>query len=685
MHYNRILFVPLTLWRGSATITGFLFKGLVQSGRRCHGLVPESVRLRDELCYGERFGLIHNPEISRRRFLQVTVAVSAGSALLAQPAVPPTFTRYPNLQNLSAGGGSIVWAMSAKVTAVVVVVDPSGYGVTFPAHPTEFDPSVTGLPQTYYQYVATITGLKPGTVYTYQVQANNQMVPSALTRPLEFSTPGNGAFNFISFADSGEGNSEQLALRLQMIEETVSFAVANGDLAYDLATYASIEANYYSVYQEIMAQVPFFASLGNHEYLTNNASPMLASRVTPVAGVPLADRGRYYSFDWGNAHFVALDSNAPLDAAIAGTGSMLAWLDNDLQNTNKFWKIVFFHHPGYATGKHQNETPAAEVRQGIVPILEKYGVQLVLNGHEHTYQRTYELLGGQVVAPNSGGIVYITSGGGGADTYYTAPNALIAESIGMNNYVHAEVRGEEVIVKVRGLGKRGVIDSVVLAPRPQMFSAVNSASLTTDLASGGALTVFGRNLNVTSFQAGLKAPRFTENGCSATLNGIPIPTLSADAGQINLQIPFDFAGPATLMVLTKNGTAQTTVQIAPVAPQFFMNADGSVMATHADGSQVSASSPARSSETISLFLTGLGAVNHRVQAGVLPPAGVAALAAIKMTIGGVNQTTPPATLSVTSPGTYQVQVSVPPGLRGPVQIQAEANAIPSNTGYFMVD
>jgi uncharacterized protein (TIGR03437 family) len=455
-------------------------------------------------------------------------------------------------------------------------------------------------------------------------------------------------------------------------------------LAYELATYASIEANYYGVYEEMMAQIPFFGSLGNHEYMTNNAQPTLATRVTPTAGVPVSDQGRYYSFDWGNAHFVALDSNNSLDDAIAGTGPMLDWLDNDLQSTSKFWKIVFFHHPGYATGIHQDEPPAGEVRQGIVPILEKYGVQLVLNGHEHTYQRTYELLGGQVVAPNSGGIVYVTSGGGGADPYYTAPNDLIAQSIGVNNYVHAEVSGEEITLKVRGLGSRGDIDSIVLAPQPQVFSAGNSATLTADLASGGALTIMGRNLSATSFTAGLKAPRLTENGCSASLNGIPVPILSASAGQMNLQIPFNFSGPATLQLITRNGTAQTTVQVEPVAPEFFLSPDGSVMAAHGNGSPVTQSAPATASETITLFMTGLGAVTSAVQAGVLPPPGVQVAAPVQASIGGVVVPTQSAVLSTTAAGTYEVLIQVPSGLRQLAAVQVTVGGVVSNAPYLWV-
>lgn len=620
------------------------------------------------------------------------MAASAGSSLLAaQQTVAPAFSRYPNIQNLGANGGSIVWTLATQVAGAVVVVGPSGNAVTYPATMTEFDPSVTGLTETYYQYTATMAGLQPGTAYSYQVQANSQTIPYPLAGPLEFATAGDGPFGFLQFADSGEGNAEQFALSLQIMAETVSLVLADGDLAYQLATYASVDENYYGVYQQMMARVPFFASLGNHEYLTGNASPSLAARVTPTAGVPSGDWGRYYSFDWGNAHFVALDSNTPLDDAIAGTGPMLTWLDNDLQSTRKFWKIVFFHHPGYATGVHQDEPPAGEVRQGIVPVLEKHGVQLVFNGHEHTYQRTYELLGGEVVAPNSGGIVYITSGGGGADPYYTAPNNLIAESIGQNNYVHTEVSGEEVTVRVRGLGKSGAIDSVVLRPRPQILSAVNSASFTTDLASGGALSILGRNFSPAPFQTSFATPvqpaKHTTpsmQGCSATLNGVPLPMLSADAGQMNFQIPFDISGSAALMVVTQNGTTHTTIQVAPVAPEFFVNNDGSVMAAHADGSPVNATSPAHGSETITLFATGLGAVNRTVQAGVLPPSGVVCVAAVEVAMEGVLVSSRTPLLSVNYPGIYQIQVQVPSGLSGTAAVQMTANGVASNTPFLPV-
>jgi uncharacterized protein (TIGR03437 family) len=261
---------------------------------------------------------------------------------------------------------------------------------------------------------------------------------------------------------------------------------------------------------------------------------------------------------------------------------------------------------------------------------------------------------------------------------------LIAQSIGVNNYVRAEVSGDEITIKVRGLGHRGEIDSIVLAPRPQMFSAVNSASLSPDLACGGALTILGRNLSATSFQSGLKDPHLNENGCSVTLNGQPVPILSAGAAQMNLQIPFTFVGPGTLQMVSRNGSANLPVQVAPVAPQFFVNPDGSIRAAHADGSPVTASSPARGSEAITLFATGLGAVSQPTQAGILPHAGVTAIANVQVTLGGQAVQTMPAVLSVTEPGTYQIQVQVPGGLTGPLPVQATANAIASNAPFLPI-
>src|SRR5581483_10806821 len=121
-----------------------------------------------------------------------------------------------------------------------------------------------------------------------------------------------------------------------------------------------------------MSSVPFFPAPGNHDYETPNAIPYLTVHSVPTDGVPPIDRGRYYSFDWGNVHFVSLDGHQSLERAVVGTGSMLKWLQADLRSTQQFWKIVYFHYPPFAAGPNMNDPHSALVRQYIVPILETH-------------------------------------------------------------------------------------------------------------------------------------------------------------------------------------------------------------------------------------------------------------------------------------------------------------------------
>ncbi len=541
-------------------------------------------------------------KFSRRGFLGAAVAVTGSSVLRAQSASSTgTFVRTPTIQNVSASEATLLWTMPSQHVARVVVTDPDGKTRSYDAQSTKFDASLTGLDASYYQYRATLYGLTRDTQYQYHVEASGVPLASPLSRPLQFRTEGPGAFRFLHFADAGEGSPEQFAVARQMHQHDVDFVLANGDLAYDLATHSSIENNYYGVYRELMAQVPFFATLGNHEYYTDAAKPSLSGRVHPVNGVPSEDWGRYYSFDWANAHFVALDTNLPLQQAADGTGAMLRWLEQDLANTRKFWRIAFFHHPGYATGKHASEPEAARVRDHIVPILEKNGVQLVLNGHEHTYQRTYELRSGNIVDPNSGGIVYVTAGGGGASPSYFEPNAQVVKSAGINHYIHADVAGATLQFRANGMGDAGEIDTLQLQPKPQISTVVNAASYTSEFAGGSAITIFGRNLFAESASGGV----LEAHGSSVRLNGEPLPILFADALQVNVQLPARL-GDATLEVRTPNGSATWNIQMKASAPALFANPGepGTALAT-ASGALITSETPAGAGQTVSLFATGL--------------------------------------------------------------------------------
>ncbi|NIQ19604.1 MAG: hypothetical protein GTN95_05275, partial [Gammaproteobacteria bacterium] len=96
----------------------------------------------------------------------------------------------------------------------------------------------------------------------------------------------------------------------------------------------------------------------------------------------------YYSFDYGNIHFVVLDS-FETDRSVGG--AMLTWLAADLAANTRDWIVAYWHHPPYSKGSHDSDTEAEliDMRQNALPILESHGVDLVLTGHSHSYERSF--------------------------------------------------------------------------------------------------------------------------------------------------------------------------------------------------------------------------------------------------------------------------------------------------------
>lgn len=151
----------------------------------------------------------------------------------------------------------------------------------------------------------------------------------------------------------------------------------------------------YENIQEILANLPYQACMGNHE-----ESGVLFKKYFPY---PYVDR-RYWSFDYGPAHFVVVDQYTSY-----GPGSaQLNWIENDLATTTKLWKFIYLHEPGWsAGGGHSNNT---SVQNYIQPLCEQYDVSILFAGHNHYYARA-------VVND----IQHVTTGGGGAPLH--TPNA----------------------------------------------------------------------------------------------------------------------------------------------------------------------------------------------------------------------------------------------------------------------
>jgi len=168
-----------------------------------------------------------------------------------------------------------------------------------------------------------------------------------------------------------------------------------GDNAYNDGTEAQYQAGVFDVYGDQLRTLPLFPTFGNHDGHSASSAdgigPYYDLFTLPsggeAGGVPSGTEA-YYSFDYAGAHFVCLES----DTLDRRPGSpMLAWLEADLAATVQRWIVAYWHHPPYTKGSHDSdrERQLIEMRQWVLPVLEAHGVDLVLAGHSHSYERSY--------------------------------------------------------------------------------------------------------------------------------------------------------------------------------------------------------------------------------------------------------------------------------------------------------
>lgn len=523
----------------------------------------------------------------------------------------------------------------------------------------------TSTSAAFYRYQAELTGLSPGGEYFYRVRVDGQILKDG-TR---FRAAGPGPFTFLVFGDSGTGEPDQLRLAdLMTASENPALVLHTGDVSQQDGAAPQLDATFFGVYTALLGRAPFYPAPGNHDYYTDSGAPYLAAFVPPESGVLPRDAGHYYSFDWGNVHFVSLDSTL---LGIPGAADlMLQWLDSDLGRQDQFWKVALFHHPPYPTGIHVDDPLCAMARLRIVPVLERHGVQLAFSGHEHSYQRSVPIRDGARVESGSG-TVYVTSGGGGGILHPVGASPLLAAGKSAFNYLRCEVRDSRLTLTAVGIDGN-VIDKTTLAPTPanSKDGVVNAASFTPALAPGSLISVFGSNLAYEPLQAsGMPLPAEL-SGTSVSLNGTRLPLLFVSADQINAQLPYGTLGPATLRVTTPDGSAETPIAVSEAAPAVLMVPGGGVrvpaLVRAASGALLSDAAPARSGDWLTIYAIGLGELNRSLAAGQpapdSPPVGTRD--PVQVRIDDVSLTPSFAGLSPGFAGLYQVNVQLPGGLRG---------------------
>jgi hypothetical protein len=248
-------------------------------------------------------------------------------------------------------------------------------------------------------HIVTLSGLSPDTKYYYSIGSTTETLASG-DGYFFVTSPASGKPTRVwVVGDSGTANSNVLAVR----DAYETFAgdrhtdlwMMLGDNAYTNGTDTEFQQAVFAMFPEMLRKSALWSTRGNHERTDAGGSVYYNIFTLPTAGEAggLASGSEaYYSFDYGDIHFICLDSYGSDRSA---GGPMLTWLANDLANTGKTWIVAFWHHPPYSKGSHNSdtETELIQMRQNALPILEAGGVDLVLGGHSHSYERSVLLDG----------------------------------------------------------------------------------------------------------------------------------------------------------------------------------------------------------------------------------------------------------------------------------------------------
>ncbi len=371
-------------------------------------------------------------QISTSIFLCSIVLVLSGMAWFryARLRVSRPFLRFPYLEELTVTGVTISWITRKSTTGALRI---SSVG----ADDLYFESRRLGRHHSFR-----IDGLHPDTVHSYQVIVNAKIAVDNVyfkTIPLHGSE-----CRIFVLADSGSGRRPQyrVAARIEeyLDQDKVDFGLHLGDISYSQTSTPDEDREYFRPYRRILCRVPIWLALGNHDVDYGKTVNHLAFHRMP-------GNKRWYSFDYGDVHMTILDSTR------WNSTSQREWLERDLRDhQDARWKIVVLHHPPYCrpyiregvlqSGSH------TDIRNFWCPLFEQYGVDLVLSGHSHTYQRTRRI---RDYSPGAKGIVYVVAGGGGEriDTIaeeIDTPGLMEAWLGGRYHFVRLKITNEQLAI-----------------------------------------------------------------------------------------------------------------------------------------------------------------------------------------------------------------------------------------------
>ncbi len=230
--------------------------------------------------------------------------------------------------------------------------------------------------------VATVT---PQWTQTITVTPQATQTPAIIPLPIETATATqNSGVRFAVIGDYGSGNTNAGDVADLIKSWNPDLIITTGDNNYPSGGYESIDNRvgqffhdyiypYHGDYGEGGKENLFFPTLGNHDWMTDDANPYLDYFTLP-------GNERYYDFTWGVVHFYAMDSDSNEPDGVGASTQQAKWLMESLASATEPWKIVYMHQPPYSSGKHGSIDWARWPYQD-------WGATAVIGGHDHDYER----------------------------------------------------------------------------------------------------------------------------------------------------------------------------------------------------------------------------------------------------------------------------------------------------------
>ncbi len=301
------------------------------------------------------------------------------------------------------------------------------------------------------RHSVTLRDLLPSTVYHYRVKSGADVgEDNTFHTAVEWFEP----FTLVAYGDTRTNHNDHLAVVNRIIEHEPDLVLHCGDLVENGNVLSQWDV-FFDTTKDLMKNVPFYPALGNHE---NNAQNYYDLFYPPAGGGK--DSKQWYSFDYGNAHIICLDSG------VRYSTDQIEWLEADLARVadRVQWIFVNFHHPPHSSGSHGSEYATMP---RWIDAFEQYGVDIVFNGHDHLYERSL-----------NNDIWYIVTGGGGAPLYAVnqEPNPYQIYAETTLHFCKPQINGAQLVFEM--IRADGTVGDSFIMTEPVGVASVGKLSTT---------------------------------------------------------------------------------------------------------------------------------------------------------------------------------------------------------------